>query len=62
VSLTDHLVIAVCCRWWPVTPFGGLGRCGYCHERPLIDGRLTLDDYRRWREENGLAVTFPGAP
>ena len=30
----DVVVIARCCRDWPVYPFSPMGRCGYCGERP----------------------------
>jgi hypothetical protein len=30
------IVIAVCCREWPVFAAVPLGRCGYCKQRPVI--------------------------
>jgi hypothetical protein len=36
--MTDFpLVIAVCCREWPVALGQRIGRCGFCGERPVID-------------------------
>jgi hypothetical protein len=30
------IVIAVCCREWPVFPFLPIGRCGICKQRPVV--------------------------
>ena len=43
---TPPLVIAVCCREWPVSPFDPIGRCGFCGERPVID--WTIDIAEGW--------------
>lgn len=40
---TDLLVIARCCRDWPVYSFMPWGRCGICGERPeLTDKPLSV--------------------
>ena len=41
----DLLVIAVCCREWPVYTFLRIGRCGLCGVRPEIDPSRSLADY-----------------
>jgi hypothetical protein len=46
----DLLAIATCCREWPVYPFMGWGRCGYCQERPALTPDRTVADYMRDRE------------
>lgn len=30
------IVIAVCCREWPVAAFMHISKCGYCGERPRV--------------------------
>ncbi len=44
--LLDNLVIATCCRDWPVTPFARIFRCGYCGERPQVDFMADVDEIR----------------
>ena len=31
------VVVATCCRRWPVALGCRLGRCGYCHQVPVIN-------------------------
>jgi len=38
------LVIAVCCREWPVDPLSPIGRCGFCGERPVIDWTINVSN------------------
>jgi hypothetical protein len=41
--MTDFpLVIAACCREWPVALGQRIGRCGFCGERPVIDWTLSV--------------------
>lgn len=35
-ALLSLLVEATCCRTWPVFPLLGIGRCGYCGQRPKV--------------------------
>lgn len=36
--MTDTIiVIARCCRDWPVLLGNPIGRCGYCGERPVVE-------------------------
>lgn len=46
------LLIATCCRWWPVFVGVRMGHCGYCGETPEINPSLTMDDYMKWKENN----------
>lgn len=32
------LLKGVCCRVWPLLAYVGIGRCGYCDQRPTIEG------------------------
>lgn len=35
-----YLATAVCCREWLVDPCSPIGRCGFCHNYPVIDWTL----------------------
>ena len=47
----DALIIATCCRDWPVYLGFGWGRCGYCGKHPEFNPNKSIADYMREREE-----------
>ena len=53
LTIDDYLIVeAVCCRTWPVAFGIPMGRCGLCHEKPVITSPLlVIREPKNWGED-----------